>query len=61
MQTYKIVLRPAAAVPAHMLQTHDGYEWLYVLHGRVRIQLGRGTSSSIRVRPLSSTPSPRTR
>ncbi|WP_146338849.1 helix-turn-helix domain-containing protein [Nesterenkonia sp. NBAIMH1] len=40
VQTYKIVLRPAAAVPAHMLQTHDGYEWLYVLHGRVRIQLG---------------------
>ncbi|GAB3847171.1 helix-turn-helix domain-containing protein [Nesterenkonia populi] len=40
IHTYKIRLRPAPAVSADELKTHDGYEWLYVLSGRMRIQLG---------------------
>ncbi len=38
-QAYKIVLPPAPrAVPT--LQTHEGYEWMYVLSGQVRLVLG---------------------
>jgi len=40
MQAYKMVIpgtgRPA--VPEH--QTHEGHEWLYVLHGNLRLVLG---------------------
>ena len=41
IQAYKVVYPPAdpGAVPA--LQTHDGYEWFYVLNGRVRFVLGK--------------------
>jgi quercetin dioxygenase-like cupin family protein len=38
IQTYKITYPPVANMPS--LRTHDGYEWLYVLQGRLRIQLG---------------------
>lgn len=39
IQAYKIVLpaRPAAEPDP---QTHEGYEWLYVLNGRLRLVLG---------------------
>jgi quercetin dioxygenase-like cupin family protein len=39
LQAFKHVLpagRPAEPDP----QTHEGYEWLYVLHGRLRLVLG---------------------
>ncbi|MQA01253.1 MAG: helix-turn-helix domain-containing protein [Streptosporangiales bacterium] len=41
IQAYKLVLpgrRRRAAEPE--LQTHEGYEWLYVLNGRLRMILG---------------------
>ncbi|MGH3786727.1 MAG: helix-turn-helix domain-containing protein [Pseudonocardiaceae bacterium] len=40
MQTYKLIIpgsqRPTAPEP----KSHDGYEWLYVLNGRLRLVLG---------------------
>ncbi|KQY55871.1 XRE family transcriptional regulator [Aeromicrobium sp. Root495] len=38
LQSYKIVLPPHDTVED--LKTHDGYEWLYVLSGEVRLLLG---------------------
>lgn len=41
LQTYKVTLPPAGsatAVPDP--KVHDGYEWLYVLDGRLRLVLG---------------------
>ncbi|MET3565619.1 transcriptional regulator with XRE-family HTH domain [Leifsonia sp. 563] len=39
LQAYKIVIPPRArAVPRQ--RTHEGYEWLYVLSGRLRLLLG---------------------
>lgn len=38
VHTYRITYPPAAEVPA--LRVHDGYEWLYVLSGRLRLRLG---------------------
>jgi transcriptional regulator with XRE-family HTH domain len=37
VQTYKLVYPASDAAPP--LKTHDGYEWLYVLSGRVRLVL----------------------
>jgi quercetin dioxygenase-like cupin family protein len=31
---------PVELEPRRGLQTHEGYEWLYVLNGRVRLLLG---------------------
>jgi transcriptional regulator with XRE-family HTH domain len=39
LQTFKMVL-PVELEPRRGLQTHEGYEWLYVLNGRVRLLLG---------------------
>jgi transcriptional regulator with XRE-family HTH domain len=39
LQTFKMVL-PVEPEPGGELQTHEGYEWLYVLNGRVRLLLG---------------------
>ena len=36
--TYRITYPATAALPE--LRTHDGYEWLYVLSGRLRLRLG---------------------
>ena len=36
-QAFKIVIDPADAVPEQA--THEGYEWLYVLSGRLRLLL----------------------
>ncbi|WP_148572362.1 helix-turn-helix domain-containing protein [Nocardioides caldifontis] len=37
IQAYKLVVRPSRREPE--LQTHEGYEWLYVLDGRLRVLL----------------------
>jgi transcriptional regulator with XRE-family HTH domain len=39
LQTFKMVL-PVNDEPSPTLKTHDGYEWLYVLSGKVRLILG---------------------
>jgi transcriptional regulator with XRE-family HTH domain len=39
LQTFKMLL-PVDPEPTRGLQTHEGYEWLYVLNGRVRLLLG---------------------
>lgn len=39
LQAYKQLI-PAGARVRPQLQTHDGYEWLYVLAGRLRLLLG---------------------
>lgn len=38
LATYKITYPPAGE--EHPLRAHDGYEWLYVLSGKVRLRLG---------------------
>lgn len=38
IHTYKITFPVRARLPA--LRVHDGYEWLYVLSGRLRLRLG---------------------
>ncbi|MEU2253028.1 XRE family transcriptional regulator [Nocardia xishanensis] len=40
IQAYKIVLQPAGPGAEPRLQTHEGYEWLYVLNGRLRAVIG---------------------
>jgi transcriptional regulator with XRE-family HTH domain len=40
VQAYKVVYPPAGRAPTTKMQTHDGYEWFYVLNGRVRFVLG---------------------
>jgi len=40
VQAFKMII-PGRAVPAEPTpQTHDGFEWLYVLNGRLRLVLG---------------------
>ncbi|MFI1597905.1 helix-turn-helix domain-containing protein [Streptomyces venezuelae] len=39
LQAYKVV-EPARTAPTPDPQTHEGYEWLYVLSGRLRLILG---------------------
>jgi len=36
---YKMLLPPAEAEADAELRTHEGYEWMYVLSGRVRLRL----------------------
>jgi len=38
LHAYKMVVPPGEAEPE--LQSHEGYEWLYVLAGRLRLRLG---------------------
>lgn len=38
VQAYKLIIPPARKDPAP--QTHEGYEWIYVLSGRLRLILG---------------------
>jgi len=40
VQAYKVIYPPAGRAVTTRLQTHDGYEWFYVLDGRVRFVLG---------------------
>ena len=39
LQSFKMVM-PVEKDPRPTLQTHEGYEWLYVLSGKVRLVLG---------------------
>jgi len=38
IQAYKIISPPSRAAPE--LQVHEGYEWMYVLNGELRLRLG---------------------
>jgi len=40
IQAYKLVIQASTAARQPEPQTHDGYEWLYVLNGRLRVILG---------------------
>jgi DNA-binding XRE family transcriptional regulator len=40
IQAYKLVMHPDSRSGEPELQTHEGYEWLYVLNGRLRMLLG---------------------
>lgn len=40
VQAFKVVYPPAGRSPQSSPQTHDGYEWFYVLNGAVRLVLG---------------------
>ncbi len=40
IQAYKVIYPPADRSPTMRLQTHEGYEWFYVLDGHVRFVLG---------------------
>ncbi|MEO3804617.1 XRE family transcriptional regulator [Nonomuraea sp. B1E8] len=40
IQAYKVIYPPAGPTPTTKLQTHEGYEWFYVLDGQVRFVLG---------------------
>ncbi|ANZ23838.1 XRE family transcriptional regulator [Rhodococcus sp. WB1] len=40
LQSFKMVLPTVDDVAHPTLQTHEGYEWLYVLNGRLRLILG---------------------
>ncbi len=41
VQAYKMILPPTARTgPTPELRTHEGYEWLYILSGRLRLLLG---------------------
>lgn len=40
IQAYKLILQPADPLKEPTPQTHEGYEWLYVLNGRLRVVLG---------------------
>src|SRR5258708_1614247 len=40
VRAYKLGTRPSSARRQPEPQTHEGYEWLYVLNGRLRVVLG---------------------
>ena len=40
MQAYKMIVPGAGPDAEPQLQTHEGYEWLYVLDGQLRLVLG---------------------
>jgi transcriptional regulator with XRE-family HTH domain len=40
IQAYKLVIPAGQARREPELQTHEGYEWIYVLNGRLRLVLG---------------------
>jgi transcriptional regulator with XRE-family HTH domain len=42
VQAYKVVYPPAGKAATQKTQSHDGYEWFYVLNGHVRLRLGKG-------------------
>jgi transcriptional regulator with XRE-family HTH domain len=39
-QAYKLIIPPAGRSVPDELRTHEGYEWIYVLAGRLRLLLG---------------------
>src|ERR1022692_979501 len=38
LQAYKMIVEPGER--QHDQQSHEGYEWMYVLNGRLRLMLG---------------------
>jgi transcriptional regulator with XRE-family HTH domain len=40
VQAYKLIIPPARRAVPDELRTHEGYEWMYVLDGRLRLLLG---------------------
>ena len=40
MQAYKLIIPAGRRPGAPQLQNHEGYEWMYVLNGRLRLLLG---------------------
>jgi len=40
IQAFKVLVEPDARTGEPQLQTHTGYEWIYVLDGRLRLLLG---------------------
>lgn len=40
VQAYKVIYPPAGRAATLKLQSHDGYEWFYVLNGSIRFVLG---------------------
>ncbi|RKT54949.1 helix-turn-helix domain-containing protein [Saccharothrix australiensis] len=40
LQAYKMIIPPAEAPADPELRVHEGYEWMYVLDGRLRLLLG---------------------
>ena len=40
IQAYKLIIPAGAPAAEPDPQTHEGYEWLYVLNGRLRLVLG---------------------
>lgn len=40
LRAYKMIIAPRGTGQPVDLQTHEGYEWFYVLSGRVRLRLG---------------------
>ncbi len=40
LQAYKIIIAGVATQPEPEPKTHEGYDWLYVLNGRLRLVLG---------------------
>jgi len=40
VQAFKQILPPSTPTGDQDLKTHEGYEWIYVLSGKVRLQLG---------------------
>ncbi|MFJ9922194.1 helix-turn-helix domain-containing protein [Streptomyces rubiginosohelvolus] len=43
VQAHKLLIRPSPAGTDPTLRTHEGFEWLYVLAGRLRLILGERT------------------
>jgi len=40
LQAYKVIIPASRRTTAAELKSHEGYEWLYVLNGRLRLALG---------------------
>jgi len=40
VQAYKLIIPPTRRAVPDELRTHEGYEWMYVLDGRLRLLLG---------------------
>ena len=40
LQAFKMIIPPARPDGDLAQQTHEGYEWMYVLSGRLRLRLG---------------------
>lgn len=60
VQAYKMIIPARRDLGQTDPQTHEGYEWLFVLNGRLRLILADVTWSCPPDRRLSSTPTSRT-